>query len=61
LNDFLVASDDEKCKTTAIGDEEKHRPAACREHELLEMNEDFDFDDFQVVRRSSLRIFTSLP
>ncbi len=51
MNDFLVASDEEKVQTTAIGDEENTAPRLAENDELLEMNEDFDFDDFQVVRR----------
>ena len=51
MNDYLVGSDTEELQTTAIGDEENTAPRLAENDELLEMNEDFDFDDFQVVRR----------
>ena len=51
MNEYLVASDVEDLQTTAIGDEENTAPRLEENDELLEMNEDFNFDDFQVVRR----------
>lgn len=36
-------------------------PTLRDDDELLDMGEEFNFDDFQVVRREFLRISTSLP